>query len=147
MRGLWVAPGKTRDDRSRRPVVLSWIALPVWLRGQALYYVAMGVWPLVHLGSFEAVTGPNLDDGLVRTVGLLTAAIGLALWAGARIRPPSAIVQLSAMTAASFLAIAAVHVFSGRSSQIDLLDAALELVFLVAIVTGWRGSRFSPWPS
>jgi hypothetical protein len=36
---------------------------------QALYYLATGLWPLVHLPSFEAVTGPKTDDWLVHMVG------------------------------------------------------------------------------
>lgn len=46
---------------------------------QAAYYLAMGLWPLVQLPSFEAVTGPKTDDWLVHMVGLLAGVIGAAL--------------------------------------------------------------------
>jgi hypothetical protein len=42
---------------------------------QAAYYLATGLWPLVHLPSFEAVTGPKTDDWLVHMVGLLAGVI------------------------------------------------------------------------
>ncbi|MFH5804425.1 hypothetical protein ACG2DA_10255, partial [Alienimonas sp. DA493] len=54
------------------------------LVGQGLYYVATGVWPLVHIRSFEFVTGPKTDDWLVQTVGALVLAIGGTLLYGAR---------------------------------------------------------------
>jgi hypothetical protein len=46
---------------------------------QALYYLATGLWPLVHLSSFEAVTGPKTDDWLVHMVGLLAMVSGASL--------------------------------------------------------------------
>ena len=49
------------------------------LRAQGGYYMATGLWPIVHFRSFEAVTGPKVDDWLVRMVGLLAATIGTAL--------------------------------------------------------------------
>lgn len=38
---------------------------------QGIYYVASGLWPLLHMRSFEAVTGPKRDKWLVNTVGAL----------------------------------------------------------------------------
>ena len=54
------------------------------LRVQGGYYLVTGVWPLVHLASFEAITGPKVDDWLVRMVGLLAAVIEATLLAAAR---------------------------------------------------------------
>src|SRR3954471_23459928 len=34
---------------------------------QGMYFAATGIWPLVHMRSFEAVTGPKVDKWLVRT--------------------------------------------------------------------------------
>jgi hypothetical protein len=51
---------------------------------QGLYYRVTGVWPLVNLRTFEAITGPKRDKWLVRTVGILAAAIGTGLWTGLR---------------------------------------------------------------
>src|SRR5690606_20176976 len=48
-------------------------------RAQGWYYLASGVWPLVHYRSFIAVTGPKADDWLVRTFGALIAVVGVEL--------------------------------------------------------------------
>jgi hypothetical protein len=44
---------------------------------QGLVYVTSGLWPLVHLRSFEAITGPKTDRWLVKTIGALIAEPGL----------------------------------------------------------------------
>jgi hypothetical protein len=46
---------------------------------QGAYYLLTGLWPLAHLRSFQAVTGPKLEPWLVKTVGVLAAAIGFTL--------------------------------------------------------------------
>ena len=43
--------------------VLAWV--------QAGYFVVTGVWPIVHMRSFLAVTGPKTDLWLVKTIGVL----------------------------------------------------------------------------
>lgn len=48
-----------------------------WVQGG--FYVVTGVWPLLHLPSFLAVTGPKTDLWLVQTVGGLVAVFGLML--------------------------------------------------------------------
>jgi len=35
------------------------------------YSLATGVWPLVTVRTFERVSGPKIDNGLVKTVGVL----------------------------------------------------------------------------
>ena len=39
------------------------ISLVHVLRVQGSYYLVTGLWPLVHLASFEAITGPKVDAG------------------------------------------------------------------------------------
>ena len=46
---------------------------------QGIYFFVFGVWPIVHMDSFLKVTGPKTDLWLVKTVGLLLSAIGVAL--------------------------------------------------------------------
>ena len=46
---------------------------------QGVYFLLTGVWPLVSMRTFEAVTGPKVDRWLVKTVGLLVAVIGASL--------------------------------------------------------------------
>ena len=114
------------------------------LRLQAVFYVLTGLWPLVHLASFEQVTGPKTDDWLVHMVGLLAVAIGLTLWVGARpARPAGGVVVLAAASAASFAAIDLRYALGGRISAVYLLDAVAECLLLLALLGGWLRARRS----
>ncbi|MDF3031873.1 MAG: hypothetical protein K0R03_2431 [Moraxellaceae bacterium] len=118
------------------------------LRLQALYYFLTGLWPLLHLASFEAMAGPIADDWLAHAVGLLGLVIATALWLGTRHRqvpPDKAIVALGALSA---LAIAAIELFyglSGRLSGLYLADAAFEIALVIAmglaLTIGWSRQR------
>jgi hypothetical protein len=108
------------------------------LRIQGAYYVATGVWPWLSIATFEAVTGPKVDDWLVQTVGALAAAIGLTLVVAGR-RPalsPDAKL-LSVLSAVAFGGVDVLFVFNGTISSIYLADAALQgcLLLLAAAVT------------
>lgn len=102
---------------------------------QGVFYVVAGVWPLVHYRSFTAVTGPKVDDWLVKTVGLLIASIGTALVAGARKDELSSVSTLGASGAGSLCAISLYYASKKRISPVYLLDAAVE----GAIFTAWVG--------
>ena len=105
---------------------------------QGAFYLATGVWPLLHLGSFEAVTGPKTDDWLVRTVGVLVAVIGFVLlMAVRRGRVTPEIVLLGAGSAAGLAAIDVVYVLAHVISPIYLLDAAAEL----GLASAWAVAR------
>ena len=58
------------------------------VRVQGAYYVGSGLWPVLHMRSFEALTGPKTDRWLVRSYGVLTAAIGVVLLASGRAAGP-----------------------------------------------------------
>jgi hypothetical protein len=108
---------------------------------QAVYYGITGLWPLLHLPSFEAVTGPKIDDWLVHMVGLLAAVIGAVLGLAAsqnRVRS-SEVVTLAVGSAIAFAGIDLWYGLSGRISAIYLGDAALQLC-LVAGITWTRRS-------
>jgi hypothetical protein len=102
----------------------------------ALYYAITGAWPLVHLPSFEAVTGPKTDRWLVKMVGALAVANGAALAFGLR-RPRVApeTVALGVASAAAFCAIDVTYVARGRIRPVYLGDAAVEAV-LAALLLG-----------
>lgn len=101
---------------------------------QATYYFVTGLWPVIHMASFEAVTGPKTDDWLVRMVGLLAAAIGAALAVAARdhARVP-AVVVLSAGAALAFAGVDLRYGLTGRISPVYLADAAVELGILAGL--------------
>ena len=109
---------------------------------QSAYYLLTGVWPILHMPSFEAVTGPKADDWLVRTVGALVIAIGLSLGVAARRREaPVPVLVLAAASAVAFIAVDVVYVSVGRISPIYLADAAAEAGLLLLLALGYRRTR------
>ena len=106
---------------------------------QGVVYLVSGVWPLVHMRSFEAVTGPKTDRWLVKTVGTLVTAIGGGLvLAGRRRRTTPEVALIGAGSALGLAAIDVVYVAKGRISPVYLLDAAIELPLAAAWAGVWR---------
>lgn len=101
---------------------------------QGLYFAGGGVWPLLHMRSFEAVTGPKVDRWLVRTTGALLAVIGGALVSAARTRRVTPEIRgLAVGSAAAVAVVDVVYALRGRISPVYLLDAAAE----AALLAGW----------
>lgn len=104
---------------------------------QAVYYLGGGVWPLVGIRSFVAVTGPKGSPWLVRTVGVLMSVIGASLGLAAardRVGPEQTTLGLGAA-----LGLAAIDVAHARRrrliSRVFLLDAIVQAV----LVAWWLG--------
>lgn len=107
-------------------------------RTQALWFLVTGLWPLAHRRSFEYLTGPKVDFWLVRTVGLLLAAIGAALWRAAdREDVGDAMRLLGASSATALAGIDVYHVAKRTIRPIYLVDAAAE----AGVVVGWLSGR------
>jgi hypothetical protein len=105
---------------------------------QGAFYVATGVWPLIDIDSFQAVTGPKVDLWLVRTVGVLVTVIGAVLIvAGRRSALGSEIALLAVGSALGLAAIDTIHVLSGTISPIYLSDTVVEL----GLAACWFGFR------
>jgi hypothetical protein len=127
------------DDHATDTPVLGKILL--WV--QAVYYTLTGVWPLLSIESFQAVTGPKTDHlvtgreadhWLVMTAGVLITAAGLALLVAAwRGRVSAEIVTLAVGMAVGLTAIDVIYVSREVISPIYLVDAAAECVLLA----GW----------
>jgi hypothetical protein len=98
-------------------------------RVQGAYYVASGLWPVVHMRSFESLTGPKQDHWLVRSYGVLIAAIGIVLLSSER---------TPALAVASSLGIATPEVWYSlvrrRLPWPYLADAVVEAGFAAAAV-------------
>jgi hypothetical protein len=107
-------------------------------RLQGTYFLATGLWPIVHLRSFERVVGPKVDTWLVKTFGALVSAVGATLLASSFERRPSR--QAAILGVGSALAIGAaetIYVSKGKISPVYLVDAAVEL----ALSAGWLAVR------
>jgi hypothetical protein len=101
---------------------------------QGIYYLITGIWPLVHLPSFLAVTGPKTDLWLVRTVGVVVTAIGASLVCAAyRKLIQTPIIVLAILCAIGLMAIDVIYVWLGVIARIYLVDAAAQ----VGLVAGW----------
>ena len=112
---------------------------------QGLFYVATGLWSLVSIETFEMVTGPKIDDWLVKTVGVLVIVIGAVLIVAARRRQITLEILLLAVgSALGLTAIEVVYVSRGRISPIYLLDAAAELILVAIWSVAWWHERPSP---
>jgi hypothetical protein len=109
-----------------------------WVAGvQAAYFVITGVWPIVHMPSFLAVTGPKVDLWLVKTVGALVAVVGLAVGiAGWRGQASAEVVTLAVGSAAALGAVDVIHVKKRVIAPIYLLDAVAEAVIILAWIVG-----------
>jgi hypothetical protein len=111
------------------------------LRIQGAYYLGTGLWPLVHLTSFETVTGPKVDDWLVRMVGLLAAVIGatllLAAGQGTRTRE---VYVLAIGSALAFATIDIWYALQGRIASVYLVDAVAELAVAGLLVSTRRAA-------
>lgn len=95
--------------------------------------IVTGLWPLVHMRSFEAVSGPKVGKWLVRTVSGLLVTIGMEqLRNASSIERVSVAKRLGMGTAVTLTAIDLVYVAKGRISKIYLLDAAVELFIIRA---------------
>jgi hypothetical protein len=107
----------------------------VLIGAQSAYSGLTGIWPILHLPSFEAVTGPKIDDWLVHMVGLLAAAIGTVLGVATvrgRVRSPD-VVLLAASSAVAFAAIDLRYGLTGHISPIYLADAAVQICLLAGL--------------
>lgn len=100
-------------------------------QAQGAYYLATGVWPLIHRRSFEAVTGKKRDFWLAQTVGAITAAVGLTLaLAGRRKDASPEIAFLGLGTAAGFAGIDFAYGLTRRISAVYLIDGVLQLAII-----------------
>ena len=111
------------------------------LKAQGAYFMVTGIWPVLHMPSFEAVTGPKVDDWLVKMVGLLAFVIGATIFlATRRDSITREILFLAIASALAFTAIDVWYSLSGRISLIYLGDAVVELAIVGALVFGRSAS-------
>jgi hypothetical protein len=101
--------------------------------GQGAFYLVTGIWPLVHVASFVAVTGPKQDLWLAQTVGALLAVSGIAFVGAAARRRLTPEVRFLAGGQAVVLGIVdVVFVLRATISAIYLADAAVEFALAIA---------------
>ena len=107
-------------------------------RVQGWYYVVSGLWPILHVTSFEQLTGPKTDIWLVKTVGVLVTVIGATLLLAARHHIGRTTVFLAVGSALGLAGIDLAYALGRTISPIYLLDAAAELALVGLWATGRR---------
>jgi hypothetical protein len=127
--------GRTVPGGGSRANLLRGVAL-----AQGVFYTTTGIWPVLHIGSFQAVTGRKRDLWLVKTAGLLIASIGAALSAAAlRGEVPAEVPLLGATSAASLASIDLVYASRRVIGPVYLLDALGE----IGLVLAWTVASLS----
>src|SRR5258705_3283705 len=92
-----------------------WMHIPSFTRG--IFYVATGMWPIVHMRSFERATGPKPDKWLAKTTGGLIAAVGVSLIAGSfDLRSQRTLRLLGLASAAALRASDVIHAIRARAN-------------------------------
>ena len=97
-----------------------------------LYLLIGGGWPLVHWKSFEAVTGPKLDEFLVHTVALLLILVGNILLGQRRTAVERSAVQLAMGTSLILGTVAIVSAAGGWVWKVYFIDGTIHLLFVLA---------------
>lgn len=113
---------------------------------QGIYYVASGLWPIIHLRSFMAVSGRKHDTWLVQTFGAFIAAVGAVLIREANASSGQHAQRLAITTAVTLAAADTWFVSRGRISPIYLADALVELALAAATMRSLSARDVSPAP-
>jgi hypothetical protein len=101
---------------------------------QGVYYALTGLWPLLSMETFLAVTGPKTDLWLVRTVGLLVTVEGIVfLMAAWRNHVNASITTLAVGSAIALGWVDSYYSLTGVIWPVYLLDTFGE----AALVLGW----------
>ena len=98
---------------------------------QSIYFIVTGVWPIISINTFMAVTGPKTDIWLVQMVGLLALAIGCGLLYSSitkKFHTSSTIIIL--MSCLFFFAIDVYYYMNGALIDTYLADAFLQVIFI-----------------
>jgi hypothetical protein len=104
---------------------------------QGIYYVTSGLWPILHMRSFEQVTGQKRDKWLVKTVGALITAIGSTLLFSAAREPESETARNLGISAAlALIGIDSIYSIRGTIPKIYLMDAAVEAALVAGLLAG-----------
>lgn len=111
-----------------------------WFQG--CYFLATGVWPIVHIRSFKFVTGEKTDNlptgldadhWLVMTVSVLVIAVALSLLTAAwRRTSPLEVAVLAIGAAFGLTAIDVIYTARGVILPVYLIDAAVEVPLIAA---------------
>jgi Na+/melibiose symporter-like transporter len=109
---------------------------------QGVYYVILGLWPWLHPESYLWAAGSDLDIGLLQTLGLTLAVIGVSLAVAAARREESwAIHCLALGSIAALLFSNILFLFRDRFAVLYVLDAVLQVILGALWFLHWQMPR------
>ena len=106
-------------------------AQPALRMAQGAYYIASGLWPMLHVRSYEAATGTR-SPGPEQAIGGVVAAVGAALLVGGGIGASPRMRGLG-IGAAVALGLGGAYLLARRRvSAVNVIDALMQLGFAAA---------------
>lgn len=135
--------GAHEPSTTRLGIAICWV--------QGLYFLATGLWPLLDIRSFQAVTGKKTDHlvtgneadhWLVNCVAALVIANSVVLIAAAvRRRVSMDVGLLGVASAVALTAIDVIYVFRNVIPSVYLLDAVAEVLLIGCWCVHFRRQR------
>jgi hypothetical protein len=106
---------------------------------QGAFYLASGLWPILHRRSFEKVTGPRNDRLLVNALGAAVTVLGASLVLGA-FRSSSRPALLSSGAGTSMALAAADTLYGGKTRfrPSRIIDTIAEAALFAAMIAKQR---------
>jgi len=99
---------------------------------QGLYFIITGIWPLVHIESFQYITGYKTDIWLVKTVGILILPYSvLCFYTIGNTKRNTAIAIVNFMCCLGLAGVDLYYYLKGIISWVYLIDFALEMIFSI----------------
>lgn len=110
--------------------------------GQGAFWMGAGLWPVLHLKSFERATGPKADGWLAQSFGAMMTVVGSALVLGGARRPADRTTRWLAIASALCLGTLDTYFVARRRIRPTyLFDAAVQAGFLAAWGAVFLGQR------
>ncbi len=119
------ALARAGPDRWRRRVMIA----------QGIYYVASGLWPLVHFASFADRVAVQINPFQAQTFGAVLVVLGASLIEAARREPPGPYPTLLGAAVAAAIALTGLWWLPRLGTASVLwIDLVLEVAFAVALI-------------
>lgn len=102
---------------------------------QSIFYLITAIWPLIHIRSFEMVSGEKKEDWLVYTVSVLLLGSGAVfLYASLYSEIISKeVFMLAVLNAAGLTLIDVIYVWKKIIRKVYLADAFVEICLIASL--------------
>lgn len=100
---------------------------------QGMYFLITAVWPLIDMTSFMAVTGPKVDQWLVRTVSMLLIPYTyICFWVAFHSEAVSKLlITVMTLTGLGLALVELIHYMNGTIKWVYAADAILQIIFVI----------------